>query len=376
MRFLIVSAVIHKKSENKYGGYTPYVREMNIWFKHVDEVRIIAPLSPESLDPLETLYSHPKLTFVKVPALDFTGVTTAFKSLLALPVILFRIFQGMVWANHIHLRCPANLGLLAAFVQIFFPRKPKTVKYANNWDRASNQAKSYRVQQAILSSEFWTRNTKILVYGDWNEKSRNILPFFTASYSKKMRIPVEVRTISKDTEIRLLFVGTVTPNKRPMIAVKTLETLRERGFGVRLDLIGGGFQTEEIREYIASNKLESCVSILGKMNPDEVIEYFKRSHFLVFMSMSEGWPKVIAEAMWWGCLPVTTDVSCVRQMAGNGSRGVVVKPDSGIVANVIEQLLEAPEQYASICKEAMTWARQYHFERFEEEIVKLLKNEI
>ena len=179
MRFLIVSAVIHKKSGNLYGGYTPYVREMNIWFKYVDKVRIISPLSPEPLDPLESLYNHPKLKFVKVPALDFTSLGKTFKSFFVLPLILFRLFQGMTWATHIHLRCPANLGLLGTFVQIFFPSKPKTVKYANNWDWNSYQPKSYRIQQKILRNEFWTKNAKILVYGDWNEKSKNVYPFFT-----------------------------------------------------------------------------------------------------------------------------------------------------------------------------------------------------
>ena len=375
MRFLIVSAVIHKKSGDFYGGYTPYVKEMNIWFKHIDEVRVVAPFSPEPLDPLESLYNHPKLKFVKVPAMDFTSLGKAFKSFFALPIILFRLFQGMIWATHIHLRCPANMGLLGTFVQIFFPSKPKTVKYANNWDWNSYQPKTYRIQQKVLRSEFWTKNTKILVYGDWKEKSKNVFPFFTASYSESMRVPVDVRKITGNEEIRLLFVGTITPNKRPLVAVKTLEILRERGFKVRLDLIGGGFQTEEIEKYVSLQQLNPYIKILGKMNPADVIEYFKQSHFLVFLSRSEGWPKVVAESMWWGCLPVTTNVSCVKQMVGEGSRGVLVEPEPGEVADAICSLIQNPEMYNKMCTDAMDWSRQYHFERFEQEIVKLLKQE-
>jgi len=373
MRFLIVSPVIHKKIDNSFGGYTPYIREMNIWFNHVDEVHVIAPLSNEKLDSLESLYEHHNLVFVKIPKLNFTSLGNAFKSLFMLPIIIFRIFAGMIWADHIHLRCPSNMGLVGTIVQIFFPRKQKTVKYANNWDpKSKHQAKTYRIQQQILRSEFWTKNTKILVYGDWKEKSKNVLPFFTASYSESMRIDVEIRNISINSEIKLLFVGTITPNKRPLVAVKTMEILREKGYNLKLNLIGDGSQVDEIKEYIDSKKLNDYVSILGKMNPNEVIEYFKSSHFLVFMSMSEGWPKVVAESMWWGCLPVTTNVSCVKQMVDDGKRGILIEPEPDIVANAIEKMTKNPDLYKKMCIEAMNWSRQYHFERFEQEIIKLL----
>jgi len=376
MRFLVVTSVIHKKTENSFGGYAPYVREMNIWFKYVDDVRIVAPISKDDLDPLESLYEHSKLKFIKVPEINLTSPGKAIKSLIALPIIIVKLFREMIWADHIHLRCPSNMGLVGSITQIFFPRKPKTVKYANNWDPKSSQATTYRIQQKILKSEFWTKNTKILVYGDWKEKSKNVLPFFTASYPESMCIPVEIRNISKDLEIHLIFVGTITPNKRPLVAVKTLEMLLEKGYKVTLNLIGGGSQTEEIKQYIDSKRLNDYVFILGKVNPTEVIEFFKTSHFLVFMSMSEGWPKVVAESMWWGCLPITTNVSCVKQMVDSGNRGVLVEPDLVLVADSIEKMINNPELYTKMCKEAMNWAREYHFERFEQEIIKLLNSKL
>jgi len=90
------------------------------------------------------------------------------------------------------------------------------------------------------------------------------------------------------------------------------------------------------------------------------------------MSMSEGWPKVVAESMWWGCLPITTDVSCVKQMVDGGNRGILIEPEPDIVAKAIEKMITKPYLYKKMCIEAMNWSRQYHFERFEQEIIKLL----
>ena len=54
---------------------------------------------------------------------------------------------------------------------------------------------------------------------------------------------------------------------------------------------------------------------------------FIEAHFLIFISKSEGWPKVVAEAMFWKCLPISTDVSCVAYMLDYGKRGTIVSPN-------------------------------------------------
>jgi len=372
-RFLVISPVLHKNNDGYYSGYTPYIKEMNIWLRHVDSVRVIAPLTSIPPDALETAYEHDRLEFVEVPYLEFTQPVKALVSFFKLPVVLFHILLGMMWASHIHLRCPSNLGLLSSFVQMFFPFKNKTVKYANNWDRRSSQPFSYRLQQMILRSKVFTRNAKVLVYGDWNERSKNIIPFFTASYSKNKCLEVNLRELRDDAVIRLVFVGTITPNKRPLECIKAVLFLKNMGLNIELDLFGDGSQRAELELYIQRNNLQKEVRLRGRQSPDIVEEFYKKAHFLVFLSQSEGWPKVVAEAMWWGCLPITTDVSCVSQMLGINQRGVIVEPKAREVKNAIIQLLKHPYNYQQMCSQAISWSREYDLERFEKEIVKLLE---
>jgi len=75
----------------------------------------------------------------------------------------------MVQADYIHLRCPGNMGL-EALVQMLFPNKPKTAKYAGNWNPKSKQPWSYRLQKWILSYTFLTQNMQVLVYGEWSNQ--------------------------------------------------------------------------------------------------------------------------------------------------------------------------------------------------------------
>ena len=48
---------------------------------------------------------------------------------------------------------------------------------------------------------------------------------------------------------------------------------------------------------------------------------------LIFISKSEGWPKVVAESMWWGCIPISKPVSCIPEMLGYGKRGFISSID-------------------------------------------------
>jgi len=101
------------------------------------------------------------------------------------------IFKAMYQADHIHLRCPGNIGLLGCVVQILFPFKLKTAKYAGNWDPKAKQPWSYRFQKWLLSNSFLTRNMKVLVYGEWEGSSKNIHPFFTATYWESEKAPLK-----------------------------------------------------------------------------------------------------------------------------------------------------------------------------------------
>ncbi len=273
-------------------------------------------------------------------------------------------------ADHIHLRCPGNMGLLGAFVQILFPQKKKTAKYAGNWDWNSKQPWSYRLQQRILRNTFLTRNMQVLVYGDWPDRTKNILPFFTASYSEKDKIEVVKPDITQ--QLRIAFVGTLTGNKSPETALQVTKLLSERRIPVQLSFCGDGVERQRLEMLTNEWHLQDKVTFLGNVSSEMVKEVLQQSHFLVFISRSEGWPKAVAEAMWWGCVPITTAVSCVPQMLGNGERGFLVENNAEQIIKIIEQTIKKPDSFELLSIKGKNWAKAYTLEKFQTEIKKLL----
>ena len=375
MKLLIITHVPHIKVNHEYFGYAPYVREMNIWLRYVDEVVVVAPLVSESLTPIHESYvTNSPIRFVKVPEFDFTSFRNQLKAIPRALVALVKIYQAMQQADHIHLRCPGNMGLLGALVQILFPKKKKTAKYAGNWDPKSKQPWSYRLQKWILSNTFLTRNMQVLVYGEWEGTSKNIKSFFTATYSEEEmeRLGV-VETRRLGEEIMFLFVGTLSKGKQPLYVIQLVEELYKRGKNVILELYGEGSLRKELELYITQNNLESIISLKGNHSRETVLKAYQSSHFLILPSKSEGWPKVVAEAMFWGCVPIASPVSCVSYMMGNGSRGVILQEELNQDVDQIEAVISKQEVYQKMASEGQTWSRQFTTDKFEAEIKKLLK---
>ncbi|MCC4214498.1 glycosyltransferase family 4 protein [Leeuwenhoekiella parthenopeia] len=369
MKFAVITHIKHFRENGDYYSYAPYVREMNLWFQHVDEVLVVGTFSSEKPGAIDLLYRAKKLDFKRVPDFDVLGLQSMLKTLILLPSILKVIYKTMQEADHIHLRCPGNMGLLGALVQIFFPHKPKTAKYAGNWKPGARQPWSYRFQKWILSNTVLTKNMQVLVYGEWPNQTPNVKAFFTASYSEKDKAEIPKRKY--DLPLRFLFVGSLSPGKQPIYALALVAELIERGFPSELHVYGEGPKREKLNKAAKELKVERQLFLHGNQPSEAVKEAYTKSHFLILPSKSEGWPKVVAEAMWWGVIPIATSVSCVPWMLDSGKRGVLLQVDLDSDAQKVQEHLLDKPKLKTMAAEAATWSRNYTLERFDAEIKKL-----
>ena len=372
MTFCIITHVPHGCLNGKYFAYSPYVREMNIWSKYVDKIILVAPLELKKLNEIDIFYSNDSIDFRNVPSYNFLSFVAAFISLLKFPKITYEIYKAMKNSDHIHLRCPGNIGLLGCIVQILFPSKPKTAKYAGNWDLSAKQPLSYRFQKWILRNTFLTKNMQVLVYGEWESSTKNIKPFFTASYFEKDKIDVKPRKL--EGKISFLFVGTLSNGKQPLYAIQLVENLYNKGYNVQLTLYGEGIERCMLKKYILENKLENIIFLKGNQNQETIKKAYIENHFVVLPSLSEGWPKAVAEGMFWGCLPIVSKVSCVPNMIENGKRGLLLDLILNQDVQNIESILKNNNLYQDKVINAVQWSRQFTMDVFEDEIKLLLQS--
>ena len=370
MNFLIISHVEHKPNGETYAAYAPYVREMNLWLKYVDSVTIVAPKVEGKPTAIDLEYKHDDITLNAIPSIQITSVKHILRTLLKLPILLWTIFKACRKADHIHLRCPGNIGLLGCFVQILFPNKMKTAKYAGNWDPNAIQPTSYKLQKRLLSNTSLTKNMQVLVYGDWKNQTKNIKSFFTATFTnKEIEAPIER---DYNTKLHFTFVGSLVVGKRPLLTIQIIEALIHKGKNVQLDMYGDGILREELQTYISKNNLDNHITLHGNQKKDVVKSVLKQAHFLILPSKSEGWPKAVAEAMFFGAIPIVTEISCVPYMLDYGSRGILITPELEPAIATIVKALEEKNALKIKSSKAVAWSQNYTLDLFESEIKNLV----
>lgn len=374
-RVAVISSAPLVLKDKHYFLYSPYEKEMQLWAKHAGSIQFCCPVWQEDRNLLVAPISFPTEDAIILKEFDSTNFLNAIKAFPLVFVNGYLIYKAMAQADHIHLRCPGNMGLLGAVVQMAFPKKKKTAKYAGNWDPKSRQPWSYKLQKWILSNTLLTKNMQVLVYGEWPNQAKNIKPFFTATYSEAEIKNVECRSknLELNDKINFLFVGTLAKGKQPLYAIQLVEQLNQSGKHVNLEMYGEGTLRTTLENYITTHNLQEYVTLKGNQSKETIKAAYQNSHFLILPSKSEGWPKAVAEAMFWGCVPLVTPVSCVPYMVDFGNRGVLLEENLEKDSTTIVQLIKDVKAYELKSKAAQNWSQHYTTNLFEEEIKKLVQ---
>ncbi len=120
--------------------------------------------------------------------------------------------------------------------------------------------------------------------------------------------------------IRLCFVGRLTKEKHPDIAVQAVKHLIHRGYSVYLNVLGEGYLYDELNNIIKYNKLENNVQLLGyRSEPYEIIS---TCDLLISISDVEGGPLNVAEAYYLG-VPIISSHSGGSDDFGGSFGGLV-----------------------------------------------------
>ena len=138
-----------------------------------------------------------------------------------------------------------------------------------------------------------------------------------------------------------------------------------------LSLYGEGSERNSLEKYIESNNLENEIVLHGNQDLEIVKKAYQKSHFVILPSKSEGWPKAIAEGMFWGCVPVASKVSCIPFMLDYGNRGVLLEMDFEKDVNQISEILKNQTLFLNKSNSAGKWSQNYTTDVFEAEIKKL-----
>jgi len=374
MRLLIISHTPHYRAAGQLVGWGPTVRELDHLAELFDEVVHVAPLYDEAAPGSALAYTAPRLRLrVVAPA---GGETWRAKLDVArlYPAYAAAIHDEMSRADAVHVRCPANISLLAlALLRAARRPGPRWVKYAGNWQPEGAEPWSYAVQRRWLAAN--AHRGVVTVNGRWPAQPPHVHTFHNPSLTEAELAVGRRAAAGKQLALplELLFVGALNDAKGVGRVLQVALALRQRDVPYRLRLLGDGPDRPRYEAWAADNGLRDVV-FHGWVPPQAVGRFNAAAHLILHPSQSEGWPKVLSEAMAYGVVPIASAVSSMPQILAATGAGVAcpVEDIDGVVAAIISYV-NNPAEWQAASRAGVAAAPQFGYRAYQAAVADLFR---
>jgi glycosyltransferase involved in cell wall biosynthesis len=148
----------------------------------------------------------------------------------------------------------------------------------------------------------------------------------------------------------------------------------DRGLSFELAIVGDGSQREALTRRAADLGIAGRVRFVGAVSFDRALDWYEWAHCLVLPSRhSEGWPKVVAEAMSYGVCCIAVAHGQVPRMLQD--RGMLMPSGSAQeIADALTALASDTAAFDSMARRGSAWAGRYSLEGMRDAIADLLTN--
>ncbi|HRZ85319.1 MAG TPA: glycosyltransferase [Candidatus Paceibacterota bacterium] len=107
---------------------------------------------------------------------------------------------------------------------------------------------------------------------------------------------IEKYKLSKKDK-RIIFVGRLHPEKSVETLIKSVPYIIEKYNNFHVDIVGGGYMYDELKNLIKELKVEKYVTLFGRVSDEDLIMALNASDIFVLPSMAELEGMVVLEAM-------------------------------------------------------------------------------
>lgn len=325
MTLAIISHTEHYRDGNGViVGWGPTVNEINHLLDVFDTIYHVAMLYDGPSPPSSLPYASERVIFVPIPAVGGRTFKDKLKILFKSIAVINIVNSTLKKVDYFQLRTPTGIGVFLIPYLTFFSRKKGWYKYAGNWNQ-EHPLLGYAMQRSMLKKQ----PRKVTINGQWPNQPNNCITFenpcLTATDLDEGTALVKHKSI--EGKLQICYVGRLEKPKGVEHIIKSIGMLtraeKERIEAVHL--VGNGPDMD----YFKAIAAKAGVNFLfhGFLGRNAVFDIYKKSQiFLMPTTASEGFPKVIAEAMNFGCIPVVSMVSSIGQYVKHLETGICIHP--------------------------------------------------
>lgn len=285
-----------------------------------EEIYHLAFLHEGSAPPSSLPYTKQNIHFVALKPVGGKKIWQKLAILAHIPRILNSVRKILKGVDVFQMRTPTGMGVFLIPYLSLFSSKNGWYKYAGNWNQ-ENPPWGYALQRWMLKRQ----RRKVTINGSWPQQPAHCLSFENPCLTEEERQEGLRITATKKFEppFSFCFVGRLEDAKGVQRIIEAFGSLESLDGVDTIHFIGDG---ERMGFYQARAKKLGLPAVFhGFLPRGKVFDIYKKCHFFLLPSTaSEGFPKVIAEAMNFGCVPIVSNVSSIGQYI-NSSNGFILQ---------------------------------------------------
>lgn len=370
MKLLVFSHKECWKSTNSPTGWATdggFAMHMDYLAKLFDQTKIIVPQISQ-VEKGEVFFTNTSITILPVNLWLKKGLLNKlfmpFWFLFYLPKFVFEILK----CDAIHAPIPSNIGTVGFLLAHIF-NKPLYIRHCGNWHVRRTKAEKF---WHWYMEKFAGGKKVFLTTGGSKEKPSVKNSSIEWVFSSSLTIDeIEDSNSSKDwnNPNKTCIVCRQEKGKGTEIVLEAIKNLKEAGKIFYFDIVGDGHYLEELKNIAKKYNVEKQVNFYGKLNHNEVLAILSKNHFFIYPTASEGFPKVVLEAMSQGLIVVTTSVSVLGKLINESKAGVLLKERnaSEIIEN-LQFLLLDKNLLSKMSNNAIEYSKNYTLEEWANQI--------
>jgi glycosyltransferase involved in cell wall biosynthesis len=335
LKLAIISHTEHyTTTDGTLVGWSPTVNEINHLLDVFETIYHLA-MHYEGPAPKSVMaYTSDRIHFIPLPSVGGPKFSDKLKVLWHAPNVIQCVSKVLKQVDYFQLRTPTGIGVFLIPYLTLFSKKKGWYKYAGNWNQ-KHPPVGYGLQRWLLKHQ----SRKVTINGRWEGQPSHCLSFENPCLTENdlaegLRV---ARQKSIEGPLTFCFVGRIEPEKGVGCILEALQVLSEveRQRIDAVHCVGEGAALDDYK--IQATKIPIPITFHGALSRNDVFDIYKVSHAILMpTTASEGFPKVLAEAMAFGCIPIVSNMSSIGHYIKHGEQGFLLEPVSA--SSLVEQI--------------------------------------
>ncbi|MEM7288003.1 MAG: glycosyltransferase [Actinomycetota bacterium] len=321
-----------------------FAKQMDAIAELFDETVVHVPViadPPAGAASAQSPFLHDRLRIEPLPHLEGSGL----RRRLRLPWWLIRstgrLVSGVRRADAVHTPIPGDIGTIGIVLAEAW-RRPLLVRYCGNW--LVERTRAERLWHWYMRRRAGGRRVMLATGGAADPPAPDT-PALTWIFSASLRsdeLPAAGPDLKQSPShgLRLITVGRQEPYKGTGAIIDAMPQIRREHPGATLDVIGDGTALDDFRMRAEAAGVGEAVAFHGLVHHDEVIAMLLRAHVFVFPTKSEGFPKVVAEALACGTPVVASPVSVIPSIIDDSVGALLADDGPEAIARAVGQVAD------------------------------------